>query len=93
LKVNPKVTIGLDGSNDVRAYLYHRMFCSNKANLDEYFMTLGADWFVRLMRNNDFERDQDGFIFFKPKPELFDYQRPASNLYRYYMFHLRNKTI
>ena len=91
LKVNPKITIGLDGSNDVRAYLYHRMFCSNKANLDEYFMTLGADWFVRLMRNNDVERDEDGHPFFKPKPELFDYQRSANNLYLYYMFYLRNK--
>jgi len=89
LRVNPNVTIGLDGSNDVRAYLYHRIFCSNEENLCEYFVTLGADWFVRLLRNNDYERDEDGSPFFKPKTELFDYQRPARDLYRYYMFHLK----
>jgi hypothetical protein len=93
LRVNPKASIGLDGSNDARAYLYHRIFRSNQAYLNEYFLAWGVDWFVRLMRNNDYERRPDGFAFFKPKPETFDYQRPASDLYRYYMFHLKNKNI
>jgi hypothetical protein len=93
LQENPKATIGLDGSNDARAYLYHRIFSSNKIYLDEYFVALGTDWFVRLMRNNDYERRPDGFAFFKPKPEPFDYQRPARDLYRYYMFNLKNKDI
>ena len=30
---NPNISIGLDGSNDVRAYLYHRMFQTNKKHL------------------------------------------------------------
>lgn len=89
LQDNPQITIGLDGSNDVRAYLYHKMFCSNKAYLDEYFVALGTDWFVRLLRNNEYEKDQDGFDYLKPKPEFFDYQRPSRDLYRYYMFHLK----
>ena len=93
LQENPKITVGLDGSCDARAYLYHRMFRTNKTYLDEYFKALGVDWFVRLMRNNDYERRPDGFAFFKPKPEPFDYQRPASDLYRYYMFKLKNKAI
>jgi len=93
LQENPTVAIGLDGSNDVRAYLYHRMFCSNKEYLDEYFVALGVDWFVRLLRNNDYERNADGSAFFKPRPEPFDYQRAAKDLYRYYMFHLRNNNI
>ena len=93
LQENPNFTIGLDGSDDVRAYLYHRMFRSNKTSLDEYFMALGVDWFVRLLRNDDYERDADGFPFFKPRPEQFDYQRPARDLYRYYMFHLRNNNM
>jgi hypothetical protein len=93
LQENPKVTLGLDGSNDARAYLYHRIFRSNQAYLNEYFMAWGVDWFVRLMRNNDYEKRPDGFAFFKPKPEPFDYQRPARDLYRYYMFNLKNKTI
>jgi hypothetical protein len=93
LQENPNITIGLDGSDDVRAYLYHRMFRSNKASLDEYFVALGADWFVRLLRNDDYERNADGSAFFKPRPEPFDYQRPARDLYRYYMFYLRNNNM
>jgi len=93
LQENRKATIGLDGSNDARAYLYHRMFHSNKAYLDDYFVALGVDWFVRLLRNNDYERKADGSAFFKPRPEPFDYQRQARDLYRYYMFRLRNNNI
>ena len=93
LQENPNVTIGLDGSNDVRAYLYHRIFCSIKEYLDEYFVALGVDWFVRLLRNGDYERNADGSAFFKPRPEPFDYERPAKDLYRYYMFHLRNNNV
>lgn len=92
LQTNP-VTIGLDGSNDVRAYLYHRMFLTNRVYLEEYFDTIGVDWYVRLLRNRiDVERDADGYPYFKPKAEPFDYERPPSNLYRYYMFRLtKNK--
>ena len=56
----------MDGSNDARAYLYHRMFISNKDYLKEYFDTIGVDWYVRLMRNNEIECDATGYAFFKP---------------------------
>ncbi|MET6996934.1 DUF6934 family protein [Chitinophaga defluvii] len=91
LKVNPSVKIGIDGSNDVRAYLYHRMFLTNKNYLNEFFVTIGVDWYVRLLRDGTVERDHQGLAFFKPKPEPFDYQRTAIDLYRYYMFLLRPK--
>lgn len=78
LQENPAVTIGLDGSNDVRAYLYHRMFISNRTYLDDFFVALGVDWHVRLLRDNSIETDVDGSPFFKP---------------RYYMFHLTSKKI
>ncbi|MCW3111025.1 MAG: hypothetical protein JWQ09_5531 [Segetibacter sp.] len=84
----PRRTIGLDGSNEVRAYLYHRMFLTNKDYLEEYFVSIGVDWYVRLLRSGDVERDADGHPHFKPKPEPFDYAR-IRDLYRYYMFHLR----
>lgn len=89
LQANPEITIGVDGSNDTRAYLYHRMFRINKEYLDEYFVPIGVDWYVRLLRNGNVENDTHGLPFFKPKPEPFDYQRIPSDLYRYYMFHLR----
>lgn len=89
LQSNPEMTIGIDGSNDIRAYLYHRMIQSNKEYLDEYFITIGVDWYVKLLRNGSIEVDSKGLPYFKPKPEPFDYQRAAKNLYRYYMYQLK----
>lgn len=89
LQSNPKMTIGIDGSNDIRAYLYHRMFLTNREYLNEYFVTIGVDWYVKLLRNGDIEVDSNGLPYFKPKPEPFDYQRAATNLYRYYMYQLK----
>jgi hypothetical protein len=64
------------------------MFFKNKAYLEEFFVSIGVDWYVRLLRNGDIERDADGEPYFKPKPEPFDYKR-VRDLNRYYMFHLR----
>src|SRR6218665_417948 len=88
LQMNRHATIGLDGSKDARAYLYYRMFISNREFLCQFFIPLGVDWYVRLLRNLTVEADAKGKPFFKPKPELFDYTRSTGDLYRYYMFHL-----
>jgi len=87
------INIGLDGSSDVRAYLYHRMFQTNKKHLDEFFSSIRVDWYARLLRNQDIERDEDGNAFFKPRPEPFDYKRANHDLYRYYMFKLKKQAI
>jgi hypothetical protein len=89
LQSNPQMTIGIDGSNDIRAYLYHRMFLTNREYLDEYFVTIGVDWYVKLLRNDTIEVDINGVPYFKPKPEPFDYKRLPTNLYRYYMYKLK----
>lgn len=89
LQSSPDVVIGIDGSNDVRAYLNHRMFLTNREYLNEYFITIGVDWYFKLLRDNTVEMDEGGFPYFKPKPEPFDYQRPARNLYRYYMYQIK----
>ena len=89
LQAHPERIIGLDGSDDIRAYLYHRMFQKNRNNLDSYFMPSGVDWFVRLMRNETLEVDSDGVLYFQPIVEPFDYKRLSTNLYRYYLFKLK----
>ena len=88
LNTNKHTTIGIDGSNDGRAYFYHRIFIKNRVYLSGFFVLLGVDWYVRLLRNGEVERDSDGSPFPKPKPEPFDYNRSTKDLYRYYMFHL-----
>lgn len=47
------VSVGIDGSNETRAYLYHRIFQSNKNELSDTVITIGIDWYVRLLRNNN----------------------------------------
>jgi hypothetical protein len=89
LRNYPHITIGIDGSNDVRAYLYHRMCKANREYLSEYFIPIGVDWYVKLLRNGNIEFDIDGYPYFKPKSELFDFERLVFNLYRYYMMQLK----
>lgn len=85
LKNNPHASIGIDGSDDLRANLYHRMFRYNYKNLKDFLVIIGVDWYVRLLRNGT---DSNGLAFFKPKPEPFDFKRKTDDLYRYYMFNL-----
>jgi hypothetical protein len=49
---------------------------------------IGVDWYVRLLRNRDIERDKRGNPLFKPRPEPFDLKRNPIDLYRYYIFSL-----
>ena len=85
-----KVKIGIDGSNDIRAYLYHRMFKGNYDLFSEFLFIGGIDWYVKLLRyKNDIERDKEGNPYFKPILEPFDLVKKSSELYRYYYFELK----
>ncbi|SIS71191.1 hypothetical protein SAMN05421788_101766 [Filimonas lacunae] len=65
----PEMLIGLDGSDDLRATLYHSMFTTNRKTMDEFFTTIGVDWYVKLLRNEeDIERNSDGTPYFKQRP-------------------------
>lgn len=89
LTEHSELTIGVDGSNDSRAYLYHSMFQLNRQHLSNYFVALGVDWYVRLLRNGDIERNPEGLPFFKPQTVAFDYERSKTDLYSYYLFRLK----
>jgi hypothetical protein len=88
---NPKHTIGLDGSDLIRAVIYHRIFQTNREYLEDYFVALGVDNCVRFKRNGEYEKDTTGIPIIKPRPEPFDYKRTTKDLYWYYMFHLTKK--
>lgn len=89
LQQNKEFSIGIDGSDDIRAYLYHRMFRYNISELNELLSIVGVDWYVKLLRNKtDIERDANGNPFFKPRPEAFDTERDPNDLYRYYIYKL-----
>lgn len=89
LQENPNLTIGLDGSDDSRATLYHLMFKSNREYLDDFFIPIGVDWYVRIFRDNTYEQDEHGYFIKRPRPEPFNYERTRHDLYRYYMFRIK----
>lgn len=89
LQQNPGLTLGVDGSDDIRAALYHLIVKSNRVYLKDFFVIVGVDWYVRVFRDWSYELDADGNLLSKPKPERFDYKRTRHDLYRYYMFHLK----
>lgn len=90
LNKEKKYKIGIDGSNDTRAYLYHRMFKKNYKMFSEFLIIGGADWYVKLLRyKNDIERDSEGYPYFKPILETFDLHKKSTELYRYYYFELK----
>lgn len=93
LEMHPQLTIGIDGSDDLRAALYHRIFRSNKKYLSPIFNSIGVDWYVRIFRDGRYEQDMQGYYIAKPKPEPFDYKRTRHDLYRYYMFTLNQTNV
>jgi hypothetical protein len=89
LNENPKLIMGIDGSDDLRATLYQMMFKTNKNYLDEYFIPLGVDYYVRIFRDGSYEQDDAGNYIAKPRAEQFDYNRSRHDLYRYFLFRLK----
>jgi hypothetical protein len=84
----PDRTLGIDGTCDARAYMYHRMIQTNLEYLLERFKIIGVDWGLRLWRNCVIKTDVYGNPELKPFFEVFDSQRTTLDLYRYYMFRL-----
>lgn len=70
---HPDITIGVDGSDNLRARLYHEIFKSNREYLSEHFISIGVDRYVRYYRNGDYEKDELGEPLPKPRPEPFNY--------------------
>ena len=89
LRGNSSLVLGVDGSDDVRAMLYHLITKVNRAYLSEFFALFGVDWYIRVFRDGRYEIDQHGDLISRPKPEFFNYQRSRHDLYRYYMFRLK----
>lgn len=53
---NPDKYLGIDGSNNTRAYLYFRIIQNNYELLSEYFEIFGIKYYVRILRK---KKDSD----------------------------------
>ncbi|MES2386892.1 MAG: hypothetical protein V4543_02725 [Bacteroidota bacterium] len=93
LRRNQDFTIGIDGSDDIRARLYHSAIKQNREYICRYFIPLGVDWYVRITRQGNFEKDSEGNLVPKSMLESFDFKRNSRDLYNYYMFSLKENVI
>lgn len=89
LSENKTHIVGLDGSTDGRARIYHMMFRSNQATLGGIFDTIGLDYYVKQLRDGKLEMEASGDYVYTPIPQPFDYDRSSRYLYRYYLFTLK----
>lgn len=94
LKENPAKSLGIDGSNHARAYLYYRCMKKNFDYLTQHFEIHGVNYYVRMLR----KVKDDDFISFDiqnmvalPQAISPTEQLPHEKLYNYIVFKLRNK--
>ncbi|MGE7773931.1 DUF6934 family protein [Chitinophaga sp. NPDC101104] len=90
LQRHPGATVGMDGSTEGRAYLYHRIFLTNESYINRYCEALGMDWYVRWLRSGEFARHGDGYYHMRPIVENIPSERKATDMYRYYLVRLKD---
>lgn len=56
LQENPTKFLGIDGSNNARAYMYYRCIQNNFDYLTQHFKIYGVNYFVRILRK---AKDED----------------------------------
>jgi len=92
LNEHPDTYLGIDGSNNARAYLYYRCIINNHHYLTQYFTILGIKYYVRVLRklnDDDFENpiDEDDMTVI-PVPMMPDALISSDKLYNYIIFKL-----
>lgn len=91
LKSNPDHYLGIDGSNNSRAFLYYRFMLRNHAYLDSHFNMFGLKYYVRITRfgKNQYDNPFD-FEDIQPYPERLS-SNPAetTSMYNYFIFNLK----
>lgn len=93
LTENKEKFLGIDGSNNARAYLYYRCIQNNFDYLNQFFVIYGVNYYVRVLRK--LKDDDDGHPIdsndLKPIPELIEKDAiiPAEKLYNYFIFKIK----
>jgi len=95
LRENPTKFLGIDGSNNARAYMYYRCIQNNFDYLTKHFEIYGVNYYVRMLRKM---RDEDlGFpinsqnIISVLQPIQLADHIPHGELYNCFIFKLRGK--
>lgn len=92
LKTNPDHYLGIDGSDNARAYFYYRALQRNFAYLDKHFRMYGIKYFVRITRFGKTQYDNP-FDFEDIMPYPFRIDKGAlisqDHMYNYFIFNLK----
>jgi hypothetical protein len=93
LTENKEKYLGIDGSNNARAYMYYRCIQNNFDYLNQFFNIYGVNYYVRVLRKLKDEDDSHPVddIDLKAIPEVIEKNRmiPADKLYNYFIFKLK----
>jgi hypothetical protein len=92
LSNNQNQYLGIDGSNNARAYLYYRFLQKNFVYLDQYFEIYGLKYYVRISRfgKNQYDNPFD-FNDVMPKTHRLEkgMAMMSNLLYNYFIFRLK----
>jgi len=84
--------LGIDGSDNARAYLYYRFILKNLDYLNSYFNIYGIKYYVRISRfgKTQYENPFD-FSDILLQPDLIEMGKPVSSdhLYNYFIFNYK----
>jgi hypothetical protein len=91
LKTNPDHYLGIDGSDNARAYFYYRALQRNFGYLHQHFRMFGVKYFVRITRFGKTQYDNP-FDFEDIMPYPFRIEKGAKvsqdHMYNYFIFNL-----
>lgn len=89
LNKNKDHFLGIDGSNNARAYLYYRFLQQNFDYLDQYFNIYGVKYYVRITRFGKSQYDNPfdfGDVYPFPDKIFKGMDVPADFMYNYFIF-------
>jgi len=95
LKKNPGISLGIDESDQARAYMYYRCLQNNFDYLTQYFEIYGVNYYIRILRkirNDDvaFPLDVQDIIAVRQVIDPSEWI-PHEKLYNCIIFRLRTK--
>ena len=94
LETNPGHYLGIDGSDNARAYFYYRALQRNFAYLDRHFRMYGVKYYVRISRFGKTQYDNPfDFEDIIPYPFRITKGAPVSqdHMYNYFIFNLKRQ--
>jgi hypothetical protein len=94
LTENKQKYLGIDGSNNARAYMYYRCIQNNFDYLNQFFNIYGVNYYVRVLRklnDKDEAHPVDGEDL-KAIPEIIEKNAVvrSEKLYNYFIFKLKD---